>query len=105
MRGDTKFVLLGHDRFLHPGYLTHKPTDPDWSAVVNFQEEEPPYAYNGSASARYDPQYEVDCTIVDVVYCDNASDTRGGFKPDLYYVAIKLDGGVSGSASCREIVQ
>lgn len=103
LRGDTKFVFLGHDGVLHPGYLTHQPMDPDWSAVVNFQENEPSYAYDGSASARYDPQYEVDCTVVDVVYFDEESDTRGGFKPDLYYVAIKLNGAASGRAFCQEI--
>lgn len=105
MRGDVKFVLLGHDEFFHPGYLTHQPTDPDWSAVVNFQEDEPSYAYEGAASARYDPQYEVDCSVVDVIYFDEASDTRSGFRPDLYYVAIKLDGTASGQASCREIAR
>jgi len=103
MQGDAKFVLLGHDQLLHPGYLTHRPTDPDWSAIVNFQENEPPYAYDGSASARYDPQYEVDCSVVDIVYFDNESDTRGNFKPDLYYVAVRLNGAASGNASCREI--
>jgi hypothetical protein len=103
LRGDTKFVFLGHDGFLHPGYLTHQPMDPDWSAVVNFQKGEPPYAYDGSASARYDPQYEVDCTIVDVVYFDEESDAHGGFKPDLYYVAIKLNSAVSDQAFCQEI--
>jgi hypothetical protein len=103
LRDDTKFVLLGHDGLLHPGYLTHQPLDPDWSTVVNFQKDEPPYAYDGSASARYDPQYEVDCTVIDVVYFDEASDARGGFKPDLYYVAIKLNGAASGQAFCQEI--
>lgn len=100
MRGDVKFVLLGHDGALHPGYLTHTPVDADWSAVVHFQPDEPFYAYDGSASARYDPQYEVDCSVVDVVYSDETSDVRGGFKPDLYYVVIKLTGG----APCREVV-
>jgi hypothetical protein len=103
MRDDIKFVFLGHDNDIHPGYLTHNPADPEWSAVVNFQEDEPPYAYNGSASARYDPQYEVDCSVIDVVYFDETSDTRGDFKPDLYYVGIKLEGAVRKSASCREI--
>ncbi|MEM4409497.1 MAG: hypothetical protein QXI19_12225, partial [Candidatus Caldarchaeum sp.] len=103
LRDDTKFVFLGQDGLLHPGYLTRQPADSDWSAVVNFQKEEPSYAYDGSASARYDPQYEVDCSVVDVVYFDEASDTRGDFKPDLYYVAIKLHGAASGQAVCQEI--
>jgi hypothetical protein len=103
MRGDIKFVFLGHDKEIHPGYVTHRPGDPDWAAVVNFQPDDPSYRYDGAASTRYDPQYEVDCTVIDVVYGDEASDARGGFKPDLYYIAIKLNGAKSGDGSCREI--
>lgn len=102
MRGDTKFVLLGRDSNLRHGYLTHKPEDAEWSAVVSFQPSAPPSAYDGSVSARYDPAYEVDCTVVDVVYFDEASDTRSVFKPDLYYAAIKLNED-AGNGSCREI--
>lgn len=105
MQSDSKFILLGHDDKFHPGYLTHRPNDPDWSSPVSFQPDEPSYQYDGSISARYDPQYEVDCTVIDVVYCDKASDTRGGFKPDLYYVAIKLNGAKSGDSSCQEILR
>ena len=54
-------------------------------------------------SARYDPQYEVDCTVIDAVFFDEDSDTRGSFRPDLYYGAIKLAGAKSGDGSCREI--
>jgi hypothetical protein len=103
MHGDIKFALLGHDNENHPGYLTHRPSDPNWSTVVNFQSDEPFYQYDGSVSARYDPRYEVDCTVIDVVYFDEASDRRGGFKPNLYYTAIKLNGMTSGNGSCREV--
>ena len=54
-------------------------------------------------SARYDPQLEVDCTVIDVVFFDEDSDDRGEFRPDLYYGAIRLAGTASGSAACREI--
>jgi hypothetical protein len=102
MQGDIKFVLLGHDDKFHPGYLTHRPNDPDWSSTVSFQPDDPSYQYDGSISARYDPQYQVDCSVIDVVYFDEDSDTRGGFRPDLYYTAIKLNGEASGNGSCRE---
>jgi hypothetical protein len=104
IRNDVKFILLGHDGDIHPGYLTHRSTEPEWSTVVSFQPDEPAYQYDGSASARYDPQYEVDCSVVDVVYFDEASDLRGGLKPDLYYTAIKLNGAASGEGSCRELL-
>ncbi|MBI3249284.1 MAG: hypothetical protein HYZ50_22515 [Deltaproteobacteria bacterium] len=104
MRDDVKFVLLGDDREMQPGYMTHQPTEAEWSTVVNFRPGTPVYAYAGSASARYDPQYETDCSVVDVVYFDEVPDKRGGFKPVLYYAAIKLNGETSGDGSCRELL-
>lgn len=104
VRDDIKFVLLGHDREMQPGYVTHTPTEAEWSAVVNFQPDTPVYAYASAASARYDPQYETDCSVVDVVYFDEAPDKRGGFKPHLYYAAIKLNGETSGDGSCRKLL-
>ncbi|MGZ4803743.1 MAG: hypothetical protein ACXV9P_14145, partial [Acidimicrobiia bacterium] len=61
------------------------------------------YRYDGSMSARYDPQLEVDCSVIDTVFFDEDSDARGGFRPDLYYAAIRLAGPTSGNAACREI--
>ncbi len=104
MRDDSKFILLGDDRAMHSGYLTHKPTEAEWSAVVHFQPDSPVYADAGAASARYDPQYETDCSVVDVVYFDEVPDKRGGFRPHLYYAAIKLYGEASGDGSCRELL-
>jgi hypothetical protein len=72
--------------------------------VVAFPPVTGDYQYDGSMSARYDPQYEVDCSVIDVVFFDEDSDTRGGFKPDLYYGAIRLDGAASGTGRCRDIV-
>jgi hypothetical protein len=102
LRGETRFVLLGHDHDIHPGYLTWTPGDERWSPVRTYRPPDPPYAYDGSSSARFDPTAETDCTVVDVVYFDEDSDTRGGFRPDLYYVAIRLSGDRSGDGSCRE---
>lgn len=103
LRDDTRFVLLGHDHAIHPGYLTRAAGDERWSRVRTYQPDDPPYAYDGSSSARFDPNAEPDCTVVDVVYFDEDSDTRGGFRPDLYYVAIRLAGDRSGDGSCRHL--
>ncbi len=102
MRGDTKFALLGDDVAFHPGYLTHRPRDPEWSTVVSFEDGEPSSRYDGSTSVRYDPQYEVDYTVIDVVYSDEAVGPRGGFESHLYYAAIQLQGAVIGDGSCQE---
>jgi hypothetical protein len=102
-RGDGRWALLGHDEKIHPAFLARVGAAPAWSKVVVFPPTNVEYQYDGSMSARYDPQFEVDCTVVDVVFFDEDSDTRGGFRPDLYYGAIKLGGPASGNGACREI--
>jgi hypothetical protein len=101
LRGSNIFALLGHDVNIHPAYLTRAAGSSAWSDVFVFQ---PTGSYDGSASARFDPQLDVDCSVVDVVFFDENSDLRGGFKPDLYYVAIRLAGDSSGAGGCREII-
>jgi hypothetical protein len=100
---DGVWALLGHDDRIHPAFLARFGNGA-WGPVVAFPPVDGDYQYDGSMSARYDPQYEVDCSVVDVVFFDEDSDTRGGFKPDLYYGAIRLDGAASGTGRCREIV-
>jgi hypothetical protein len=100
---DGRWALLGHDDQIHPAYLARVGEMNAWSPVVVFPPTGGDYQYDGSMSARYDPQFEVDCTVIDVVFFDEDSDARGGFKPDLYYGAIKLAGDASGTATCREI--
>jgi hypothetical protein len=101
--GDGRWALLGHDVNIHPAYLARVGSMPAWSPVIVFPPTNVDYQYDGSMSARYDPQFEVDCTVIDTVFFDEDSDTRGGFKPDLYYGAIRLAGAHSGDGSCREI--
>jgi hypothetical protein len=100
---EGRWALLGHDDQIHPAYLARVGDMNAWSPVVVFPPTDVDYQYDGSMSARYDPQYEVDCTLIDVVFFDEDSDSRGGFRPDLYYGAIKLAGDASGTAACREI--
>ena len=90
--GDGRWALLGHDVNIHPAYLARVGAMPAWSPVIVFPPTGGDYQYDGSMSARYDPQYEVDCTVIDVVFFDEDSDARGGFRPDLYYGAIRLAG-------------
>jgi hypothetical protein len=94
-RGDDRFVFLGHDVNVHPAYLSSDPTA-GWSSVLAFA---PPanlagrYAYDGSASARFDPLFDPDCRTIDVVFFDEDSDLpgrSGGGKPDLFYAAVTL---------------
>ncbi len=101
--GDDRWALLGHDDKIHPAFLARVGGAPAWGPVVAFPPTDVDYQYDGSMSARYDPQFEVDCTVVDVVFFDEDSDVRGGFNPDLYYGAIRLAGPASGTATCREI--
>lgn len=105
MRGDVKFALLGEDVAFHPGYLTHRPGDPDWSTVVHFEDREPSFRRDSSVSVRYDPQYEVDCTVLDVVYSDNAVGPRGRSESNLYYAAIQLGGAALGDGFCQDVLQ
>ncbi|MGZ4754702.1 MAG: hypothetical protein ACXWA9_07350 [Acidimicrobiia bacterium] len=102
-RGDGKWALLGHDDQIHPAYLAHVGGSAAWTPIIVFPPVGGDYQYDGSMSARYDPQLEVDCTVIDVVFFDEDSDARGGFRPDLYYAAIRLAGPTSGNAACREI--
>jgi hypothetical protein len=101
--GNDRWALLGHDDQVHPAFLARVDDAPQWGPVVPFQPTDGDYQYDGSMSARYDPQFEVDCTVIDVVFFDEDSDERGEFRPDLYYGAIRLAGTASGSAACREI--
>lgn len=107
LRGDDRYVLLGHDAQIHPSYLTRAASASEWSDVTIFDPPGTPaaWAYDGSGNARFDPQYETDCTVVDGVFFDENSDTRqpGKFLPDLYYGAIRLAGPASGNGSCREL--
>lgn len=98
-----RWAVLGHDDQIHPAYLARVGDMNAWSPVVVFPPTDVDFQYDGSMSARYDPQFEVDCTVIDVVFFDEDSDVRGGFRPDLYYGAIRLRGDASGTASCREI--
>ena len=101
--GDDRWALLGHDDQIHPAFLARVGGAQAWGPVVAFPPTDVDYQYDGSMSARYDPQFEVDCTVVDVVFFDEDSDERGEFRPDLYYGAIRLAGAASGGATCREI--
>ena len=79
--GDDRWALLGHDDQIHPAFLARVGGAPAWSPVVAFPPTDVDYQYDGSMSARYDPQFEVDCTVIDVVFFDEDSDVRGGFRP------------------------
>jgi hypothetical protein len=107
LNGDDRYVLLGHDANIHPAYLTRAAGAGAWSDLAAFAPPGNPssYAYDGSGSARFDPLFEPDCSVVDAVFFDEDSDTRGGFRPDLYYVAIRLAGAASGGAGCRKIIR
>lgn len=105
MRGDIKFAVLGEDVAFHSGYLTHRPSDPEWSTVVHFEDREPFSRQDSSASVRYDPQYEVDCTVIDIVYSDKAVGPRGRSESNLYYTAIQLQGAALGDGLCQEVIR
>lgn len=101
--GANRWALLGHDARIHPAFLARIAGARTWTKVVGIPPTDVDYRFDGSMSARYDPQFEVDCTLIDVVFFDEDSDARGGFRPDLYYGAIRLGGATSGNAACREI--
>lgn len=100
---DGRWALLGHDERIHPAFLARVGAARVWGPIIAFPPTDTDYQYDGSMSARYDPQLEVDCTVIDVVFFDEDSDSRGGFKPDLSYGAIRLAGAASGTATCREL--
>ena len=94
MRGDDRIVFLGHDADVHPAYLSQAAGTPDWSSVGVFAppaDEGDYYAYDGSASARFDPLFDPDCRTVDVAFFDEYSERPGRIgQPDLYYAAVRL---------------
>ena len=101
--GNDRWALLGHDENIHPAYLAQASARCRVEPGDRVPADDVDYQYDGSMSARYDPQYEVDCTVIDAVFFDEDSDTRDDFRPDLYYGAIRLAGATSGTAACREI--
>lgn len=94
MRGDDRIVFLGHDADTHPAYLSQAAGTPDWSSVGVFAppaDEGDYYAYDGSASARFDPLFDADCRTVDVAFFSEYSQRPGRIgQPDLYYAAVRL---------------
>jgi hypothetical protein len=94
LRGNDRVVFLGHDADGHPAYLSHAAGAPDWSTVGVFAppaDEDGYYAYDGSASVRFDPLFDPDCRIVDVAFFAEYSERPGRVgKPDLYYAAVTL---------------
>lgn len=94
-RGGDRLVFLGHDVDVHPAYLSYDVTA-GWSSVSVFPappDDDGRYAYDGSASVRFDPLFDPDCATVDVVFFDEDSDRpgrAGAGKPDLYYAAVTL---------------
>ena len=96
MRGDDMLALLGHDIAIHPAFVYRPASSGTWSPGAVF---DPPfgvdpgnYRYDGSGASRFDAVREPACQIVDSVFFDEDSDTRGpgSFKPYLYYAAITL---------------
>lgn len=95
LRGDDRLVLEGHDiPGVDPAYVSRAAGASGWSAERVFAAALPPGSreYDGSANSRFDPNLDPDCNLVDAVFFDENSDTRGGdsFAPDLYYAAIRL---------------
>jgi hypothetical protein len=92
VRGNERLAILGHDLLVHPSYVSQVVGD-DWSSIGEFA---PPkgalvYAFDGSASPRFDPLFDADCTIVDVAFFSEYSLQPGRIgKPDLYYGAVTL---------------
>src|SRR5262249_49831758 len=58
---DGTWALLGHDEQIHPAFLARFGAGA-WGPEVTFPPDRD-YQYDGSMSARYDPQYEVDCSV------------------------------------------
>lgn len=106
LRGDDRLVFLGHDADTHPAYLSYDAAMPDWSSVTVFPapaEERGYYAYDGSASARFDPLFDTDCTTVDVAFFSEYSAQPGRIgKPDLYYAAVTLPESPGGCARAQD---
>jgi hypothetical protein len=103
VRGEERFALLGHDLLTHPAYVSRAAGASAWSSVGVFPP--PPdvdgsYAYDGSASARFDPLFDADCRIVDVAFFAEYSLQVGRIgKPDLYYAAVRLPAAAGGCPS------
>jgi hypothetical protein len=94
LRGDDTLVFLGHDRDIHPAYLSRGTGSSEWSSVGVFSPplgESESYAYDGSASPRFDPLFDPDCRTLDVAFFDEYSEHPGRVgQPDLYYAAVAL---------------
>jgi len=86
LRGDDRFLLLGHDAYpvAEPAYLSRAAGAPSWSDLHKLA---PGQDLDGSGSARFDPLYDTDCNVLDSVYFD---EDAGGSKPVAYYAAIRL---------------
>jgi len=105
LRGDDRFVFLGHDSAIHPAYLSQA-TGSGWSDVGVFPAPagvDGWYAYDGSASVRFDPLFDTDCTAIDATFFNEDSEQPGRVgQPDLYYANVTLtapDGGCPGAGS------
>ena len=105
VRGADRFVFLGHDAAIHPAYLSFDGSLAAWSSVLAF---DPPtgvgdtYAYDGGASARFDPLFDPDCDVVDVAFFDEDSDLAGrtgAGEPDLFYAAVTLPKAADGCSA------
>jgi hypothetical protein len=94
VRGDDRLVFLGHDRDTHPAYLSYDAGSADWSSIGVFAppaDEADLYAYDGSASPRFDPLFDPDCRMVDVAFFSEYSRLPGRIgQPDMYYAAVTL---------------
>jgi hypothetical protein len=99
IEGNELFTVLGHDVKIHPSYLTQTEGSPRWSSTIVLRPPGNPkkWEYDGSASTRFDPDFDTDRHVIDAVFFDENSDLRGGakneFRPDLYYAAIPVGKG------------
>lgn len=100
MHGNDKIVLLGHDEpAIHPAYLSHAAGAGAWSDSVTFAPPTPGnYEYDGSASPRFDPLYDTDCTLLDTAFFDEDSVPGQSYVPTLYYAAVRLPAPAGGCA-------
>jgi hypothetical protein len=99
IEGNQLFAVLGHDVNIHPAYLTLTEGASSWSSTTVLR---PPrgvskWEYDGSASTRFDPDFDTDRHVIDAVFFDENSDARGGaareYRPDLYYAALPVGRG------------
>jgi hypothetical protein len=103
LSGNDRYVFLAHDiPAIHPAYITQLAGAAQWSGVTEFAAPAgvTSFQYDGSASPRFDPNFETDCRTIDIAFYDEDSDTRskGAFHPDLYYAAMSLPASAGGCA-------